>query len=323
MARKKAREAVFPGARFGRWTVTGSCRTDEKGQRRWACTCDCGTQREVLERSLIYGGSESCGCLRRQRTSDAVFKDLTGKQFGELHVIRRLDSDKRGAARWLCRCSCGKEYEATSSALVTGKRTHCADKVHRKNTYIDIAGKTFGRLTAIEPLGRSDAHGSVMWLCRCSCGAQIEASYNSLMYTNLKSCGCQKKEHDQKLHSYLTHVAGTSVDILKSKKVPSDNTTGHKGVYLIRGKYVAKIVFQKKAYYLGAFDAIEPAIEARRAAEEILFDGAAAYYEKWLACAQHDPIWAQENPIRILVNQHDAGKLDVAFLPKLFDISGT
>lgn len=61
----------------------------------------------------------------------------------------------------------------------------------------------------------------------------------------MKSCGCQKKEHDKSLQSFLTHVAGTSVDALKSKKVPTDNTTGYKGVYLIRGKYVAKIVFQK------------------------------------------------------------------------------
>ena len=89
MAKKKARQAVFQGARFGRWTVTGSCRTDEKGQRRWACTCDCGTQREVLERSLIYGGSESCGCLRRQRAEQVNSPDLTGRQFGELTVLHR------------------------------------------------------------------------------------------------------------------------------------------------------------------------------------------------------------------------------------------
>ena len=48
------------------------------------------------------------------------------------------------------------------------------------------------------------------------------------------------------MQTFLTHVAGTSVDMLKSKKIPTDNTTGYKGVYLIRGKYVAKIVFQNE-----------------------------------------------------------------------------
>ena len=71
----------------------------------------------------------------------------------------------------------------------------------------------------------------------------MDVSYNNLVYGNLKSCGCQKKEHDKKLGSMLTHVAGTSIDILKSKKIPTDNTTGYRGVYLVKGKYLAKIVF--------------------------------------------------------------------------------
>ena len=45
--------------------------------------------------------------------------------------------------------------------------------------------------------------------------------------------------------------------------MPADNTTGYKGVYFVRGKYVAKIVFQKKAYYLGNFDDIEEKIIER------------------------------------------------------------
>ena len=68
--------------------------------------------------------------------------------------------------------------------------------------------------------------------------------------------------------------------MLKSKKVPTDNTTGYKGVYLIRGKYVAKIVFQKKQYFLGTYENIEDAAEARREAEEVLFDGSAKHYRK-------------------------------------------
>ena len=70
------------------------------------------------------------------------------------------------------------------------------------------------------------------------------------------------------------------MDALKSKKVPTDNTTGYKGVYLIRGKYVAKIVFQKKQYFLGTYENIEDAAEARREAEEVLFDGSAKHYRK-------------------------------------------
>lgn len=107
-----------------------------------------------------------------------------------------------------------------------------------------------------------------------------------LKYTKTKSCGCQKKEHDQKLKTFLTHVAGTSVDMLKSKKIPADNTSGYKGVYIIRGKYVAKIVFQNKAYYLGTYDDIQDAVIARKEAEEVLFDRVAEHYQKWKCCAE-------------------------------------
>lgn len=171
-------------------------------------------------------------------------------------------------------------------------------------------------LTALHPTGQCDSKGSLIWHCRCDCGNEVDVSYNSLMYTNQKSCGCLKREHEQKLNTYLTHVAGTSVDILKSKKVPTDNTTGYKGVYWIRGKYVAKIVFQKKAYYLGTYDDIEEAAEARKEAEEVLFDGVAEYYAKWKTRANQDPQWAKENPVQIIVTQHD-GKLAVTLLPKI------
>lgn len=41
--------------------------------------------------------------------------------------------------------------------------------------------------------------------------------------------------------------------MIRSKKVPTDNTTDVKGEYLIKGKYLAKIVFQKKQYHLGQY----------------------------------------------------------------------
>jgi len=55
--------------------------------------------------------------------------------------------------------------------------------------------------------------------------------YNTLLYGNTRSCGCKKRESDQKLSGRVSRVAGTSIDHLKSKKIPTNNTTGVKGVY--------------------------------------------------------------------------------------------
>jgi len=104
--------------------------------------------------------------------------------------------------------------------------------------------------------------------------------------------------------------------MIKSKKVPSDNTTGYRGVYLIKGKYVAKIVFQKKAYYLGTYESIEQAAEARKEAEELLFDGVAAFYPKWEQKAAEDPEWAKNNPIKIMVSKNNQTGLSISFLPE-------
>ena len=314
---------VAPGQKYGRWTVLHVSPQSE-GETKWFCRCDCGTERDVLERSLRYGGSSSCGCLRKECARDVNSPDLTGKQFGELTVIRRAENTKHDASQWLCRCSCGSEYITQASLLMTGRRTRCSSKVHQKNyAYVDITGQRFERLVAMYPAGRRDKKGSVIWHCRCDCGNEVDVSYNNLAFSHMKSCGCQKKENDQKLQDNLTHVAGTSVDALKSKKVPTDNTTGYKGVYRINGKYLAKIVFQKKQYFLGTYKNIEDAAAARKEAEEVLFDGVAEHYRRWKEFADKDPAWAKENPVQYFVTRGSDSRLNVTCLPYLRDVCGT
>ena len=106
------------------------------------------------------------------------------------------------------------------------------------------------------------------------------------------------------------------MDHLKKQKVPTNNTTGVRGVYLIKGKYVAKVVFRKKAYYLGTYRSLEEAAEARKRAEAELFGETVAYYEKWQEKAILDPEWAKENPVQIFVARTN-GELRISFLPLL------
>ena len=306
------------GQTFGRWNVQDAYIKTAKGERKWLCRCDCGTERYVLERALKSGASTSCGCLRKERSAQALSRDLTGRTFGELTVLRKLEKKDKKGIWWLCRCSCGAECRVLGTLLITGRKTHCSGAGHKKNyAFVDITGQKFGRLTAEYPTDRRDPKGYVIWHCRCDCGNEIEADYNSLLYSNLKSCGCKKKEHDQNLRTYLTHIDGTSLDMLKSKKLPSDNTTGYRGVYFIKGKYTAKIVFQKKAYYLGSYDNIEDAAQARKKAEELLFDGFAAYYDRWKAIADKDPLWAEEHPVQIRVSKDGLSGLELELTPKL------
>ena len=314
--KQKKDGGVVSGQNYGRWTVLDEWIAADNGTKKWLCRCDCGTERYVLERSLVYGGSKSCGCLRRERAAETSFVDLTGKEFGELTVLQQIDNQSRKRGRlWLCRCSCGSEYTVLGTLLTNGYRQHCPGKAHRRNyAFSNIAGQKYECLTALYPIEKRSGR-SVTWHCRCDCGNEIDVPYNNLVHSNMRSCGCRKKAHDQRLRELLTHVDGTSLDMIRSKKIPSDNTTGCRGVYLIKGRYVAKIVFQKKAYYLGSYESMEEAAAARREAEALIFDSVAQFYEKWQRQAAEDPLWAKENPVRIRVFRDDARKLLVDCQP--------
>ena len=79
---------------------------------------------------------------------------------------------------------------------------------------------------------------------------------------------------------------------------------------------MAKIVFQKKQYFLGTYARIEDAIQARSKAEELLFDGFAEYYEIWQRRAEEDPEWAKQNPIHVDVTRTGQG-LKLKLMPSL------
>lgn len=307
---------IIPGNLVGRWTVLDDYMLTPRGEKKWLCRCKCGTQRYVLERSLKYGESKSCGCLTHEKFNVPRTSDLMDQMFGNLKVVGRSRKRTKKGNYWTCLCKCGYTCEVATSELLSGKRTNCGCEPVKNYAFSDITNQKFGRLTALYPTEKRNSSGSVIWHFRCDCGNEVDVPYNDVVYANQKSCGCQKKEHDQKLHTFLTHVDGTSVDMLLSKKVPADNTTGYKGVYLVRGKYIAKIVFQKKQYFLGSYDKIEDAAAARKDAEKILFDGVAEHYQKWKQYADLDSEWAKQNPISVSVDCNNR-ELHVTLRPDL------
>ncbi len=51
--------------------------------------------------------------------------DLTGQRFGRLVVIERAENDKRGRARWVCRCDCGEQKTISGHNLRNGRARSC------------------------------------------------------------------------------------------------------------------------------------------------------------------------------------------------------
>jgi hypothetical protein len=69
------RTHLYPvGTVVGRLTVTGEVlrpRPDGRNRRKLLCTCQCGSELEVLPSNLGSGDTRSCGCLQRSRAAQA------------------------------------------------------------------------------------------------------------------------------------------------------------------------------------------------------------------------------------------------------------
>src|SRR5262245_49685095 len=145
------------GQKFGRWMVIA-----HHGARLWLCRCDCGSQRLVSTRHLRKGHSQSCGCYKRERSSQLNSADLAGVRFGRLRAIRPMGSNKRYNAIWECVCDCGGIKRTTAHRLISGKTQSCGClQKERTSTH----GRSRTRLYRlwIKMRGRCSNRNSTSW----------------------------------------------------------------------------------------------------------------------------------------------------------------
>jgi len=62
---------------------------------------------------------------------------------------------------------------------------------------LNLAGKKYGRLTLVKVVG-VNASKQRIWLCRCDCGREHEASQAHITRGSSTSCGCFRKERATK-----------------------------------------------------------------------------------------------------------------------------
>ena len=176
----------------------------------------------------------------------------------------------------------------------------------------DLTGKRFGRLTAEYPTERRDRRGSVYWHCRCDCGKDAEVTEDGLVFGNNLSCGCLKRENQKHVSEQLHRVDGTCVEWLEKRKSRRDNTSGFRGVCRMKnGKYRAMIGFKGERFYLGTYDSMEKAVQARMEAESEIHDAFVKKYHSWKKRADEDPEWGEKNPLVFQVVKGEGGSYQV------------
>jgi hypothetical protein len=113
--------------------------------------------------------------------------DLTGKRFGRwVALALHPERNRRGLARWVCRCDCGGERIVLGANLRSGATTSC-------RCLIDLTGKRFGHWTVVARHSER-SHRFALWLCRCDCGNEGIVRGINLIGGLSKSCTCVRKE---------------------------------------------------------------------------------------------------------------------------------
>jgi len=64
------------GQRFGRIVCTKPLGSIKSGMV-WECVCDCGNTIKAVRGNLIKGNTNSCGCLKKQLSSERASKQFT------------------------------------------------------------------------------------------------------------------------------------------------------------------------------------------------------------------------------------------------------
>ena len=118
---KKTRD--ISGKRFGSLIAiepTGEVHPTNK-TRLWRCICDCGNETIADYKHLKEGERVSCGCAK----GGVKPLDITGRRFGRLTAIRRLDIKNTTSYKWLCQCDCGKTTQVSIANLTSGGTKSC------------------------------------------------------------------------------------------------------------------------------------------------------------------------------------------------------
>lgn len=75
----------------------------------------------------------------------AKMKDLTGRKYGRLTVIKPLEERRNGSVVWKTKCECGNELDVMSSSIIRGntKSCGCIQKEYAKKNMSTFNSDTF------------------------------------------------------------------------------------------------------------------------------------------------------------------------------------
>lgn len=217
------------GKKFGKLTIIELTNLKSGRNFVWLCKCECGNEKKIGGEFLQKGKSKSCG----EYVCQPDFIDVTGKKFGKLIAIRIVKINKKSV--WELKCECGnlciKEYGNLNSGSSCGK-------IECLSYFANIAGKKFGRLTAIKYTSNGPRS---YWDFECCCGKIINTLSQNVTRELTQSCGCIRR--DNQYLSILSGIYTGHVGGCKRRKIEN---------FLSRDEYLS--IALMPCHYCGEFD---------------------------------------------------------------------
>ena len=214
--------------------------------------------------------------------------DLTGKRFGKLIVIKRVEDyvTPKGHHRpqWLCRCDCGAETIVQGQHLRNGSIKSCGcynKEIHKKSNewFIDLNTAT---AIGTDCNGKKFIIDAEDWLKVKDYCWRINNEGYVRTQVNGKCIGLHRFLMNFPDDMLIDHINGDTANNCKSnlrivtdqqnamnRKKQSNNSSGCSGVSWkkSRDKWVARIMYKGKIINLGSFTNKEDAIKVRQEAE--------------------------------------------------------
>ncbi len=200
-------------------------------------------------------------------------KDLTGNVYGRLTVISRapdkLYENGRRKSFWNCLCSCGEPKIIAGDNLKQGDTKSCGCfNMEVLKAKADPLRKEF-------PMEWQSHRGMIDRVSRVAKYKELgmcESWRDFSVFLSDMGCRPSKQHTIDRIDTKAGYCpsncrwADKSTQAYNSK-LPSNNNTGRVGVSPLRGKYQAYISYEGVNIYLGVFEEIQDAIDARVKAE--------------------------------------------------------
>lgn len=215
------------------------------------------------------------------------YHDVTNERFGRLVVKERVKPEG-SFWKWLCICDCGKSVIVNYADLKRGRIKSCGcynvDKCRdlgkkRKsyNEYEIIGNTVYVQLN--DGVMKCDIEdwellkdikwykGDYGYALGSKAGSKEKLSFHITVMGKCEGLIIDHINRDRLDNRKCNLRFITQRENTWNSNLRSDNKTGTAGVSKVGNKWVSRIVACGKGYYLGTFDTVEQAVDARRKAE--------------------------------------------------------